>query len=237
MVTCLECGREFKGVSRTHLRYGHGMSMSDYLTKHPGVQVWSAEKIAQIRAASLGAKNPTKNPEIEARRKASLSRVFNTPEMKAKVSLQAKETNSRPEIRARLSTCQKGIPRIYCRGRKQSPEHVAKRLQFRGPSKFEEKIAQICVGSIRQYSLGWYLVDFAYPEEKVVVEAQGCYWHACKDCFPDSIRKSIRLRDNQKRVYLERKGWIFLEVWEHDNLELFRRKLVSVLLNRDKENV
>src|SRR4051812_41571914 len=50
-----------------------------------------------------------------------------------------------------------------------------------------------------QYAIDHYTVDFALPNEKIVIECDGIYWH--------SLPRQ-QARDQHKNAWLERGGWI-----------------------------
>ena len=57
--------------------------------------------------------------------------------------------------------------------------------------------------------------------DKIAIETHGCYFHACKERFPEyTIHtpgiSSIWYKDKLKARYLEKQGWKILVVWEHD---------------------
>jgi len=52
------------------------------------------------------------------------------------------------------------------------------------------------------------------------VELNGCYWHSCLKCFP-SLSKEARLkrfRDIHRYVFLGKRGYKLLVLWEHEIL-------------------
>ncbi len=65
--------------------------------------------------------------------------------------------------------------------------------------------------------------DIVFGFEKLVIEADGCYWHGCKQCKP---WKNIEINDTRivgniergkrKDAVLEQNGWIVLRFWEHE---------------------
>jgi G:T-mismatch repair DNA endonuclease (very short patch repair protein) len=60
-------------------------------------------------------------------------------------------------------------------------------------------------------------VDLAFPELKVAIEVQGCYWHGCLECgYVQPGNKGQRERDSIKASKLQALGWILLTVWEHE---------------------
>lgn len=68
--------------------------------------------------------------------------------------------------------------------------------------------------------------DFYFPEHRVMVFVDGCFWHACPICkrrspaaraefWRDKIEQN-RKRDNRQRRKLRAEGYHVLRVWEHE---------------------
>ena len=55
-----------------------------------------------------------------------------------------------------------------------------------------------------------FILDFAFPEQKVAIEADGEAWHTSKDA---------RKRDNFKNFILKKKGWLVLRFWGEEIME------------------
>jgi DNA mismatch endonuclease, patch repair protein len=67
--------------------------------------------------------------------------------------------------------------------------------------------------------------DFYFPDQRVALFVDGCFWHACPRCgrIPKSRvefwRAKIdanRRRDNRTRRRLRRQGYHVVRVWEHE---------------------
>ncbi len=67
--------------------------------------------------------------------------------------------------------------------------------------------------------------DFLFPDNKLAVFVDGCFWHGCPRCYrrPKSNRKfwdekiqQNRKRDRKVTSHLRRTGWRVIRVWEHD---------------------
>lgn len=67
--------------------------------------------------------------------------------------------------------------------------------------------------------------DFVFEKEKLIIFADGCFWHGCKKhkSLPRSNLEFWRhkicnnvSRDNRIRRKLRRHGWHVLQIWEHD---------------------
>jgi DNA mismatch endonuclease, patch repair protein len=98
-------------------------------------------------------------------------------------------------------------------------EHASHMRSKRGTkSKLEDAVALWLPSADRQYKIAHYHVDFAYPEHMLVVEAHGCFWHACAKCYPAGAmypsQKQSVANDVRKRVLLEAAGWRVVVVWE-----------------------
>jgi DNA mismatch endonuclease (patch repair protein) len=67
--------------------------------------------------------------------------------------------------------------------------------------------------------------DFVFPEQRVCVFVDGCFWHGCPDHFTppksnrdwweEKIGANIE-RDLRQTEELRRLGWTVLRVWEHE---------------------
>lgn len=62
--------------------------------------------------------------------------------------------------------------------------------------------------------------DIVIEELKVLIEVQGCYFHWCPECHPNSTPKDKKILDNMERDKIiipiaKSKGWKVVEIWEH----------------------
>ena len=67
--------------------------------------------------------------------------------------------------------------------------------------------------------------DFYFPDQRVAVFVDGCFWHACPRCgripksrveFWSAKIDANRRRDNRTRKRLRREGYHVVRVWEHE---------------------
>ena len=67
--------------------------------------------------------------------------------------------------------------------------------------------------------------DFVFPDARVAVFVDGCFWHGCPlhGQIPASNRKFWKkkingtiIRDNRTTRILRRLGWHVFRIWEHD---------------------
>jgi len=101
--------------------------------------------------------------------------------------------------------------------------------------KFDTEIKKLNVKYIRDTYIEYIRYtrpDFYFPESKLFLFLDGCYWHACPIC---NISKKYHTRYKQdiiKRMRLRKEGFQVLSFWEHeinDNLEDCMLKLKSLI--------
>jgi very-short-patch-repair endonuclease len=82
---------------------------------------------------------------------------------------------------------------------------------------FEEALVKAGVeGFHREFRVGYYHLDEAFPSIKLCVEIDGCYWHGCSECGFEPNRDIANL-DKRKTTYLTKRGWLIIRVPEHDS--------------------
>ena len=70
--------------------------------------------------------------------------------------------------------------------------------------------------------------DFVFPQYKIAVFVDGCFWHGCpkhgtipdtrKEYWDAKIRRNIQ-RDKQVSRTLRALGWSVMRIWQHDLTE------------------
>lgn len=79
-----------------------------------------------------------------------------------------------------------------------------------------------------------FIVDFYLPKENIVIEALGDYWHGNPLIFSDEKitdrQKKARIKDFDRRKFLEEKGHNVFYFWEKD-LKKNSEELLKILLN------
>ncbi len=87
-----------------------------------------------------------------------------------------------------------------------------------GPNKPEKALLTVLSSLNFQYNGDGPLVIFGkvpdfWDGQKRVVEAYGCYWHGCPDCFP----KGEKQDDSRERIDLfKQQDYDCLIIWEHE---------------------
>jgi G:T-mismatch repair DNA endonuclease (very short patch repair protein) len=61
----------------------------------------------------------------------------------------------------------------------------------------------------------WY-ADFYVPSARLVIECNGCYYHACETCGLTGPKPNLRDRNRRKADWFRARGYRFAVVWEHE---------------------
>lgn len=81
--------------------------------------------------------------------------------------------------------------------------------QFMGETRLEARVRvaleMLGVGFVQEYPFGRWSIDFAIPERKVAVEADGDYWH-----------KILARRDAKRDAHMKASGWKVVRLAERD---------------------
>lgn len=104
--------------------------------------------------------------------------------------------------------------------------------------RFEEKLKSKSLVFESEYKIDYYLVDFCFPNEKIVVEVDGDYWH----CNPliyneqgkkiNKMQRKVMGKDKAEKTYLTNRGWKLIRFWEKDineNINKCVNEVVGVL--------
>lgn len=86
--------------------------------------------------------------------------------------------------------------------------------------------------------------DIAFPEEKIAIFVDGCFWHGCPECnrplpqknrdyWKRKIERNIA-RDQRYNEELSEEGWTILRIWGHElkkraDLSLVTEKIRNVV--------
>lgn len=70
----------------------------------------------------------------------------------------------------------------------------------------------------QQKRVGYYFVDFYLTDIQLLLEVNGCWWHACEECGYNINEYSAhkQAKDKKRIAYLESKGYTVAVLWEHD---------------------
>lgn len=88
--------------------------------------------------------------------------------------------------------------------------------------------------------------DFFFPEYKLVVFVDGCFWHACPVCnrripttrqeFWRNKIETNRRRDNRLRRRLRNDGYHVMRIWEHElKKQTWLKRLQSMICRIERE--
>lgn len=89
--------------------------------------------------------------------------------------------------------------------------------------------------------------DFFFPEYRILVFVDGCFWHACPFCkrrIPTARNEFWRIkidgnrrRDNRQRRTLREQGYHVLRVWEHEvKKDTWLKRLLAMIRRVRKDS-
>ena len=86
-----------------------------------------------------------------------------------------------------------------------------KKARENSPTKIERSIAHELkkrkIKFCQEYAMTGWTIDFAFPDQKLAVEADGVYWHSLKNVIE---------KDKRKDKDLKRRGWTILHFREDE---------------------
>jgi len=139
----------------------------------------------------------------------------------------------------------RGVDRAEIRTDHVAPEtrsQIMRAVKSKNARSTERKLRAALVASgIR----GWHMhadqlpgkPDFIFPEKKLAVFVDGCFWHGCSKCYrrPNSSQTywdakvaGNMARDKSRRAELKKQGWKVLRFWEHEVKESVSSAAVKI---------
>ncbi len=72
---------------------------------------------------------------------------------------------------------------------------------------------------IEEYQIKYFSMDFAFPNNKIAIEAQGTYYHIDPRIYPNGPINAMQRRNfgrdiAKRKVCCDQQGWKIIEVWE-----------------------
>jgi DNA mismatch endonuclease (patch repair protein) len=114
--------------------------------------------------------------------------------------------------------------RIRSRGNKSTEGALAAALRRNRVAGWRRHL-RIKILDARRQQCGLVRPDFVFPQQRVAVFVDGCFWHCCKKHaqLPASNRewwqakmRANKARDRRNTRGLRSQGWCVLRLWEHD---------------------
>jgi len=238
-VVCASCKAFQAQITTKHLKGCSGYPLSEYRKNYPSALVLSKlcqshkaktpdQKQAQsnkLRRRFQTAAGRKTRQQISAASKALhargyreqaapfLSALNNTPEAKAARGQESRQRWSEGSMREQIAQWQAENP-----DKVKASAANARRHNTRKYTKLHKtlKAALLRKGiqSITEYEIGYYAVDEAIPEQRLAIEADGCYWHGCPTCGYQPV-KGNAAKDRAKDTFLTSKGWQVLRFPGH----------------------
>ena len=237
-ITCELCKESFKVITRTHLKK-HGMTPAQYLERYKVLESEETTFRKTIRNQhSNGSRRGTLRTDAL---KESVRRTVNeyyethdgprlgkkhTAETIAKLKAKVTSTETRLKMQeSRLAYLASADGKFFGT----IPEKlVLQYLESNGISWIRWEDAEGCQRAFSRMSKSkrcfWQcpvygtLADIYFPDQKLVIEVDGCYWH-CHDCLPGNKNPKAwqleqRERDTKNMNRLTNAGYTVARIWE-----------------------
>lgn len=206
--TCEKCGKEFEHKRRDTSGKYCSRTCSDSVNKNPPIQGWISKTCGYCGKLFLC---PPYRPQVEhcsnkcgKQHRAQTVRGTNHPLWKDKIEMTCEVCGEvrqvKPSLASRFRACSKScaavLSAIAQQGRSSSIEIM-----------LQEAMKEAELHPTPQHIIGPFIADFAFIEQKLVVECDGDYWHS----LPERQAK-----DRQKDGYLKKTGWRIIRLSETD---------------------
>jgi len=163
------------------------------------------------------------SPEEKQKRNQNLKEVWAQPENRKKIL-----KTSKIGLKAAMSL--KGRENFYKAQR--SPELREKRRKIAQKRilnqpvisslniKFKKALNDEGLFPLPEHSVGPYVVDFCFPEKRVVIEVDGDFWHANPSLYSYDklypIQQKTVYKDKREVTYCKNHHWVLLRFWEKE---------------------
>lgn len=206
--TCAKCGKKFEHQNRSTKGKFCSRACSDATKKNQPAQEWISKPCAYcgnvFQCPPWKPKTTHCSPKCASQHRAQTVRGQNHPLWKDKIEMACEVCGKiclvQPCQVTRFRACSKRCATILSirtqRGRVSSIEIL-----------LGEAMKIIKLYPTPQYPIGRYIADFAFVEQKLVVECDGDYWHN----LPEQ-----KVKDQRKDDYLTRHGWHIIRLSETD---------------------
>lgn len=223
-----------------YLKNKHGISLKDYCKKYLNI-IWP---MCPVKHVEVGWRPSGKGIILQLCAKGGVKREF-FPRFDAFCERIAKERVGKGNPmygKTAWNLHKKFSKEVRLKMSISAAKRLAKRIEW-GPTNIEIEVAKFLDSIHEEYTeqkqIDFYCVDFVLKNKKIIIEADGDFWHCNPQKYPDgpmSIiqKKSIRI-DKAKNTFLAAKGWLVLRYWGSDILSgTFKKPLKDAILNYDK---
>lgn len=193
-VECLVCHRKMPVITNTHLEK-HGLTPGRYAQMYGSE--FKTKEILERHSRWMKDNNPNLLPGVKE--KQSLNNAMRNPLHKRTQTLAVNDPEG--QLQRHLARKKRAIDSNYT---STSERWLADYLEVPSENR-------------RFWVYGAGEVDIAFPDLRVAIEVQGCYWHGCLGCgYTQPGNKGQRERDLKKAANLKSLGWVLMVVWEHE---------------------
>lgn len=205
--TCAHCGKEFEHKRKDTSGKYCSRACSDAVNKNPPAQPWIDKACAYCGEPF---KCPPWNPVIAhcsvkcaKMHEAQTKRGVNHPLYKEKTAMTCEVCGKvcmvKPSLVSRFRACSRRCACVLGHQAWPRISSIEKAMH--------DAFLAIGLTPAAQYTVGGWVVDFAFPGARLAVECDGTYWHGTPH---------QQLRDRQKDASLKERGWHILRLSETD---------------------
>ena len=238
-VVCRECGIKGSEITGVHLQRCSGITLATYRSRYPEVATMSdIARKARVRtpeqrkaqSEKLKARFQTPEGMVTKQQISEASKRMQAGPYGARAAEHLRTINANEENRKRIGVRSKAFWDDGTQREKMAAWNAAHRDEvlasaakartyikrtYSKPHRMLEEAMQPAgmLGFSREHVVHYYQIDEAFPEAKLAVEVDGCYWHGCPKCGFSAKPLNEHL-DKRKTTYLVNRGWIVLRVRE-----------------------
>ena len=120
----------------------------------------------------------------------------------------------------RLYKEQPELKKVACRGLEKGRLSMGLGKSPTEPERLVESLLEsLGLEAIPQYRFNGFFLDFAFPEQRLAISVDGCYWHCCPIHFPMAETRAqqhnLAIGKRRDRI-LKKAGWRTFHIWEHE---------------------
>lgn len=259
-IQCRICGRMFdRCVTYSHIKVCGGISTTEYKQKFD-CHTHSNEYRKEL---SEHQKRNSNLPHIKEQRKNMMKKRWQNPEYAIRQTMLANTKESQYKRQKTLKDRFANEPDFYNKIRKILNTDEVRKKQSES-AKRHYPIVKYALAAGQVYTMtrihklvksvlndlgftsfesekviGKFQCDEVDSANKIIIEANGCFWHGCTICYSAEElnrydKAKIHAKRHREKVrILQSLGWRVIEVYEHDNV---RNIIENELINNREDN-
>lgn len=190
-----------------------------------GTKAWNkGKKMPEISGEKHPMFGKTHSEKSKLQMSESHKKQMANPKFRKKLSEIHKQRLSNPEeMKRQIEVSRRTLLKLYESGA--FPKQTNTKIERDIKDELLKRGYKEGIDFIHQYKfMNKFMCDFCFPEQKVIVEAYGDFWHCNPDKYPSGCKihphqiKGLK-RDKAKEAYIKKVdngSWTYLVLWESD---------------------